>query len=291
MKGKNVKWLIFSIVLAMVVFFGGGCLQRFPARYSETEQLSVGLPAGGTLHITTENGWIVVRSGDVNEVQITAAKVVRSVTEKEAKRFCEETKVVTETQSSGASVTVVFPEGHERLASIAVSIEAVVPKNCSLDLMSSNGRIEAQGIAGDAEMRTSNGAITALDIGGKVVADTSNGAVELERISGSADAESSNGSITIKEAAGDIRSETSNGRILLERVVGSAEAITSNGSITCSLPTDVSATVFARATTGHVSCDFPVTIEKNRLSGKIGDGKASIKLRTSNGSIRIRKIE
>jgi DUF4097 and DUF4098 domain-containing protein YvlB len=286
-----MKWLFFSILLALVAFFGSGCIERFPAEYSETEHLSVALPAGGTLHVTTQNGWIRVRSGEVNEVQITAEKVVRSVTEQEAERFCKETKVVSETEVSGATISVELPEGHRRRASIAVSIEAVVPKNCSLELRTHNGEVEAQGVAGDAQMRSANGRIGAQDIGGKVVAHTSNGAVELERISGFADAETSNGSITIKEAAGDIRCETSNGRILLEKVVASAEAITSNGSITCTLPADASATVSANTTTGKVSCDFPVTIKRSRLSGKIGDGKASVSLRTSNGNIHIRKIE
>ncbi len=286
-----MKWLFFSVFLALVAFFGSGCIERFPAEYSETERLSVPLPAGGTLHVTTQNGWIRVRSGEVNEVQITAEKVVRSVTEQEAERFCKETKVVTETQVSGATISVELPEGHQRRASIAVSIEAVVPKNCSLNLLTSNGDVEAQGVAGGAEMRSANGRIGAQDIGGKVVAHTSNGAVELERISGFADAETSNGSITIKEAGGDIRCETSNGRILLEKVVASAEAFTSNGSITCTLSADASATVSANTTTGKVSCDFLVTIKRDRLSGKIGDGKASINLRTSNGNIHIRKIE
>jgi len=279
-----------TLFLAIIVVLGTGCFQRFPAKYSETVELSVALPAGGTLHVSTLNGAIAVQSGKVQEVQITAQKTVRSRTDEEAKRFCEETKIETETQPSGATVSVVLPKNYRGRANIGVSFEAIVPRNCSLDLHTSNGSIEAREIDGNVEMQTSNGRIVGENIGGRVFSDTSNGSVELERVSGSAEALTSNGRVTIRDAGGDIRCRTSNGSIKLRNVVASADAGTSNGSITCVLPGSASATVSGSTSNGKISSDFPLRIRRGRVSGKIGEGKHKIRLKTANGSISIEEM-
>ncbi|NQT83541.1 DUF4097 family beta strand repeat protein [bacterium] len=279
-----------ALLLPVVAFLSTGCFMRFPAKYSETQQFSVPLATGGTLHISTLNGAITVRSGDVKEVQIVAEKTVRSRTDEEAREFCENTKIETETQASGSTVSVVLPKNYRGRASIGARIEAIVPERCNLKLGTSNGRIEARGINGNVEMRTSNGRITGEEIGGNVFADTSNGAVRLERVSGSAEAEASNGKVTVRGAGGDIRAHTSNGGIELRNVVANAEAVTSNGSITCVLPGDASATVSGRTSNGRIRSDFPLTVKRGSVSGKIGEGKFSIELRSSNGSISLKRI-
>ena len=69
---------------------------------------------------------------------------------------------------------------------------------------------------------------------------------------------------------------------------------TTNGSITLTLPSDLRAGLTARTTNGSVQTDFPITVQgtfrKNRLEGEINGGGASIELRTTNGSIRIREF-
>jgi DUF4097 and DUF4098 domain-containing protein YvlB len=286
----KMKRLSAALVLALAVFLCFGCFQRFRAKYTDTEELSLTLSAGGTLHVSTQNGWISVRPGDVEEVQITARKTVRSRTDEEARQFCEETKIETEEKPSEATVTVVFPEDYYKRASISVSIEAIVPKKCNLDLDTSNGRIELREIEGTVEAQTSNGSIEGEDIRGDVHADTSNGSIHLEDVSGTVEAGTSNGRVTVRNAGGDIRCHTSNGSIQMHNVVAGADGVTSNGSVTCSLPGDASATVSASTSNGRVKCDFPLTVSRNRASGKIGDGKHTVSLRTTNGTISIEKI-
>ena len=95
---ESMRRSSLALLLAAIAFLGTGCFQRFPAKYSETVKLSVALPTGGTLHVSTLNGAIGVRSGDVQEVQITAQKNVRSRTDEEAKQFCDETTIETDHQ-------------------------------------------------------------------------------------------------------------------------------------------------------------------------------------------------
>jgi DUF4097 and DUF4098 domain-containing protein YvlB len=294
--------------VAIIGLLSTGCFERFPAKYSETVELSAALPEGGTLHVSTLNGAVSAQSGDVQEVKLTAQKTVRSTTDEEAKRFCEETKLETQTDASETTLSVVLPQDYQGRANIGVSISAIVPRTCNLDLRTSNGRVEARTIDGDVELRTSNGGVDVLkvkgsailrstnggitgeDIGGKVLAETTNGGIELAKVSGDVEALTSNGRITISDVGGDIRCRTSNGRVELSNVVASADAVTSNGSITCRVPKDVSAKVSAMTSNGKARCDFPLAIRHGRFSGKLGDGEHTIELETSNGSVSLEKM-
>jgi DUF4097 and DUF4098 domain-containing protein YvlB len=298
----------FTMLLILIALLGTGCFERFPAKYSETVELSVAVPSAGTLHVSTLNGAVSVRSGEVEEVQITAQKTVRSRTDEEAKRFCDETKIETEANASSASVSVVLPNDYRGRANIGVSMEAVVPKNCNLDLRTSNGSIEAREIDGGLQARTSNGRIEVHNmkgnvdlhtsngrivgeyIGGKAFADTSNGHIELVQVTGDVEALTSNAHVTIRDTGGDIRCRSSNSSIKLSNVVASADASTSNGSITCSLPVNASAAISGSASNGNIRSDFPLRIRHNTVSGKIGEGKHTIELGTTNGSVSIEKM-
>lgn len=307
-----MKKASFPLFLLFIALLGTGCFQRFPAKYSETVELSAPLPEGGTLHVSTLNGAVSVQSGEVQEVKVTAEKTVRSKTDEEAKKFCEETKLETQTDTSGTRISVVLPENHQGRANIGVSIRAVVPRSCNLDLRTSNGRLEAREIEGNVELSTSNGAvdvrkikgiatmrstngrIAGEHINGNALADTSNGSIELAKVSGDVEAFTSNGGITISDVGGDIRCRTSNGKIELTNVVASADAATSNGSITCRVPEDVSATVTATTSNGKALCDFAApylaSFGRGRFGVKLGDGKQTIRLETSNGNISLEKM-
>ncbi len=248
MKRFTVVPLAFAILMSM------SC-GRFHASYSAKKKFSVSIPGNGTLHVFTPSGSITVRSGDVQEGQITAQKVVRSSTNEEARRFCEETKISIEALPSGAAVSVELPEKRRRRATITVNVEAIVPASCNLDLKTYNGDVVASGMEGNVEMRTSKGDIAGEDIDGNVHADTSNG---------------------------DVR---------LERVAASVQAFTSVGNITCALFSNASATIYGRAISGKIVTDFPLTIKEGRLLGKIGDGDlATIEVQTMNGGITLRKV-
>jgi hypothetical protein len=73
---------------------------------------------------------------------------------------------------------------------------------------------------------------------------------------------------------------------------GSVNAGTVSGSIDLSAFPGLEATLNLRSLSGHVSCDFPMTIsvqKNNTLEGRIGGGAVSINANTVSGSIDIRK--
>lgn len=129
----------------------------------------------------------------------------------------------------------------------------------------------------DVRGSTSNGAIDLRAVG-EVDVSTSNGRIELEDVAGSVAAETSNGRIEGSGLDGDgVRAATSNGAIELELgVPQDVEASTSNGSIDLTVPAD----------------SYSVSTETSNGRTDIGiaddpDGRFTLDLRTSNGSITV----
>lgn len=137
-----------------------------------------------------------------------------------------------------------------------------VPQRADLELDTVNGKVLVKGVHGQIGLETTNGGVRVENAGGSVTARTTNGGIDCE----------------LREVSSD---EDMNFR-------------TTNGGITLTLPSDVQASLSARTTNGSVSTDFPVTVQgtfrKNRLEGDLNGGGASLELKTTNGSIKIREF-
>jgi DUF4097 and DUF4098 domain-containing protein YvlB len=110
-------------------------------------------------------------------------------------------------------------------------------------------------------------------------------------------AKTSGGSIKVDEALGPIDARTSGGSIraqLSQQPQGPCQLRTSGGNVEVSLAADIGLQVDARTSGGRVSTDFPVvtqgTLDKNSLKASINGGGPLMTLRTSGGSIRLRKL-
>jgi len=129
----------------------------------------------------------------------------------------------------------------------------------------------------DVRGSTSNGAIKLSDVG-EVDVHTNNGRIELDEVAGSVVAETSNGRIMGRDLNGDgVRATTSNGAIDLE--LGEpqdVEARTSNGAIDLTVPSD-SYAVTTDTSNGRTDIRVP----------NDPDGRFTLDLRTSNGSITV----
>lgn len=126
-----------------------------------------------------------------------------------------------------------------------------------------------------------------------------NGGIDISDMRGQINFESHNGGVDLKRVAGDVRGETHNGGINVE-LNGNAwegrelEVNTHNGGITLSLPASYSAHVETSTHHGRVDSDFPITVRgrlnDDDLNFNIGSGGASLKVKTHNGGIRLRKL-
>jgi hypothetical protein len=125
--------------------------------------------------------------------------------------------------------------------------------------------------------RTVNGGVTALDLGGDVLANTVNGGIEIST-TGFAQAETVNGDIDVEMGSPDFAQ--------------GAEFSTVNGSITLDVADGVDADVRAQWLNGGFESEIPFTLDgrigKRSARGVLGDGGPELSLETVNGSIRIR---
>jgi hypothetical protein len=126
--------------------------------------------------------------------------------------------------------------------------------------------------------RTVNGGIDANALPGDIEAYAVNGSIQISGY-GAAKAETVNGGINASLGAGSL------GKSLIFKTV--------NGGIDVSVPAGVNAEMDIQTVNGNIHTDFPLTIQgrinPKQLRGKIGNGGATIKLETVNGSINLRR--
>jgi hypothetical protein len=123
---------------------------------------------------------------------------------------------------------------------------------------------------------------------------TVNGAVEALDLAGDVDATTVNGDVTVS-TSGFARARTVNGSIHASMGTWSGQAVsfsTVNGSIELDVPDDIDARVEASWVNGGLETDLPMTLQgrisRRSASAVLGAGGPELRLKTVNGSIRIR---
>lgn len=161
----------------------------------------------------------------------------------------------------------------------------------------SGGGISLQGCDGDADVSTSGGGIHIGEVMGQVTAATSGGSITIKKAKGSVQAKTSGGGIHVEEVMGTINASTSGGSVeatLTQQPGADCELRTSGGSITVSMAPDIRAEVDAATSGGRVVTELPVTVQgelsKTHLRAAVNGGGPKLTLRTSGGSIYLRKL-
>ncbi len=235
-----------------------------------TERFDKTFANKGTIGVENENGSVTVQSWDRNEIRVEAEKTVDGSGEA-AKTAMKEIKIDVREEGDSLRVRTVMPKdndggflswlaGNDVDANVRYTI--TVPRKSNLDLETVNGRIAVSDVAGVMELETTNGKIEIAKSSGRVNAETTNGGIVAEL------------------------SSISPGEMQLE---------TTNGSVQLQLPAGFRANLDAETTNGSIKSDFPITIqgtvEKNHLNGALNGGGESLRIRTTNGSIKILKSQ
>lgn len=160
-------------------------------------------------------------------------------------------------------------------------VELQVPAETTLDLHSSDGHINLDGTSGPARI------------------DTSDGAVEVHNFSGNIRARTGDGHITVDGVVTEVYLHSGDGHIEFTARPGSKMERgwlihTSDGRVEVRLPDDFAAELSAHTGDGHITLDFPVTVngsmERSRIRGKLNGGGQLLEISTGDGSIHIGKL-
>lgn len=130
----------------------------------------------------------------------------------------------------------------------------------------------------------------------RVDASTVNGQMVVEGTDADIDASTVNGDVEARSARGRVEANTVNGDVIVRTGVTERglDYSTVNGSITIEMPANTNAEVNLSTVNGRISSDFAMTLEGSinprRIRADIGNGGPTIRARTVNGSIRLRKL-
>jgi hypothetical protein len=259
-----------------------------------TETLHFASPASGKLRIDNANGRTRVVGEDRSDIEIHCRKVARGESDAGARSLLEKIQLLEAHASDGSlELETEAPRKWNRRGHL--DLELHVPRGTALEIMASNGRVAVEGLRSAVTARSSNGSVELCDIVGDVEVATSNAKVCCCDTHGRLVARSSNGKIELEMHRGSVDASTSNGLIrcsIGELGKDGCQLATSNGRIVLELPEDVDAEVDIRVDNGVIRNDRELCkaarARSGQLRGKLGKGGASIRLRTSNGSVSLR---
>lgn len=259
--------------------------------HQKTNTLNVPHVAGAALAVETRNGALTVRATDREDVEIIAVLRMQSV-----ERLDATTVEIGRDDAGRLEAKVAWPE-NGRLNNEGCSFTIAIPDATGVELHSANGRITIAGLSGAANLRTSNGRIEVESHQGDVTAHTSNGKIVLHQTEGAIDVSSSNGRLEIVGATGPVKAQTSNGSMNIgytEDGSGPVDVRSSNGSVALTVGAGFKGELQANSSNGRVSVEALSGV-KTLSSGKhhahlqFDESESNSNVRTSNGSIRIRK--
>lgn len=239
------------------------------ATLNETVDRTYDVKPGARVALSNVNGGIRIASWDQPRVRVIAKKEVEG-DRGELAAVMKELKVEIQQRDGGLVIETYYPKDanggflswlFDDDVDAQVTYELTVPRAMNLDV------------------RNTNGSIRIAEINGSFELDTTNGKIEVTRCAGAIDASTTNGSINAeltRIAKGQpLRFETTNGRV------------------TVALPGDFAGEIDAATTNGSIDTEFPVTTTRvggNSLRGSVNGGGTQLRVRTTNGSVDIRKM-
>ena len=250
-----------GVLLVTLLFVG--ISQAKPSLSEKTFEVK----PGGTLYLESDSGAVEVVSHSGTTVEVRVKK----------KGDNKESFVVTYEQDGNDVKVVGEREGSFFRRSSNVQFIIKVPEDYNVDL------------------RTGGGSINLSKLRGQVEAYTSGGSIRLGHIEGDVNVKTSGGSIKVEEVAGNINAHTSGGSIkatITKQPTKDCKLTTSGGSVTAYLSPSIAVDLVASTSGGTVGSEFDVngSLKKQSLKGTINGGGPQLVLKTSGGSVRVKKL-
>jgi hypothetical protein len=269
---------------------------RLLEEISKTEERSFDFRPGGRVQVTGNAGFIRVESWEKNEVFLRYTKRVWDSRRREAERRMENLQVEISDQPGQLIIRQVpeFEEDHfdffdlfdpdtwsrARYAA-RIDFELRVPRQCELILETDEGEITVRQIEGNVEVNSDEGDIDLDDISrGDVTAETDEGDIIALRLT------AKGGSLNSDE--GDIEVDAA------RFDEGTWHITTDEGDVELFLPASANAEIELETTDGRIRSDFKLNRisddeDGERLTGRLGDGRARLEIYTDEGDISLRR--
>jgi hypothetical protein len=193
-----------------------------------------------------------------------------------------------------AREVVLFGIGSSPTAKLIVTM----PREGNVTAKSGDGSIRVDEVHGRLELHTGDGSIRGRDVGGRMSLTTGDGSVTLDGANGDLDVDTGDGSVSVSGKLGVVKVNTSDGAITFRADSGTTmkenwSLTTGDGSVSVYLPSDFGAELDAHTGDGSIRSELKVDggdsdAERRTLRGKIGSGGKALRIRTGDGSIRLK---
>ena len=293
-----------SVLSAAVVFTAGsllsGCVVVDSQGHINREEKRFTLTGAPDLRLTTYDGAIEIRSGE------DAKTVIVEIEKRGATREALESVKVDAKQDGNRIDIEVRKPAHEvvffGIGHITPSAKLIVsmPRDGNVTAKSGDGSIRIERVRGRLELRTGDGSVHGNDIGGQITVSTGDGSVTLDSTDGDVDVDTGDGSVRAEGKLTTVKLHTGDGSVTLRAESGSTmkddwSISTGDGGVNVSVPPDFSAELDAHSSGGSVRSEFKIDGEsgdhesdRRSVRGRIGSGGRTLKIRTGDGSIRIK---
>jgi len=291
----RMKFVLSAALVLTSTALSGACVVVDSQGHITRDEKRFTVSGAPDLHLTTFDGAIEIRSGSDGVVLLEVEK--RGPSEEETRKLQVDIKqdgnrIDVEVKKPAG---VVFGFGH---MTPTAKLIVTMPKSGDVVARSGDGSIRIEHITGHLDLHTGDGSIKANSIGGDVTLQTGDGSVTLDGITGRLDLQTSDGSVTVAGSPDVAKVHTGDGSITFRAESDTAmkddwSFTTGDGSVAIYLPGDFSAELDASTGDGSVNSELNVSgssadREKHSLRGQLGKGGKLLKVRTGDGSIRLR---
>lgn len=281
----------------------------------QTRTLAIG--PTGTLELSNLSGDITVTVGGSREASIELIRESRGRTDADARTGLDRVKVQSQVVGTRGTVKTDYPNERQSNYTVSVEMNVTVPVGTRLVVNSVSSDVKVTGVRGELSVTTISGDLTLTSVGEVAEAKTASGDVRITGAMGDAtlDAGTLSGDVILQQVkARKITASTVSGSVHASDVLcdsatlstmsgdaifsgelarnGRYEVTSHSGDVrftpTGSVGFSLSATSFGGDISSSIALQSDGTRTRRRaLSGKVGDGSATVTLQTFNGDITV----
>ncbi len=296
---------MLSGAVVLPALLAGGCTVTVDSQSQivrEEKRFTVaGTP---TLRVTTFDGSIQIQSWDQPDVLVEIEK--RGPT----REAVDALEIKTSQDGNTIELEVKQPRretftgiGLHRSASARLIVS--VPRRADVRARSGDGSIHIERVNGRIDLNTGDGSIRAADVTGELTLHTGDGSVTVEGAEGRLNLETGDGSVNVTGKLTGVRLHTGDGSIVYRAQPGTAmtedwEITTGDGGVSLYLPSDFGAELDAHTGDGTIRNDLALEsgalesgdreVSRRTVKGRLGSGGRQLRIRTGDGSIRLRGL-
>jgi hypothetical protein len=283
-------------VLLLGIPYAGAALQDVET--IEKSFTTTGVPE---IYVRNVDGRTRLTAHSGSDVQVRAIKQVkRADSRAEAEEVARQVTVHIAQVGDRIEVETKYPKNFSwgRGPQVFVHIEISAPERSNADVKSVDGDLTVSGIEGELQLKTVDGDLAVTDCSGDIHTNSVDGDAELIGVTGNIEARTVDGDLDIEGILRGVRAKSTDGDVAIRVrsasvMDGDWSVTTSDGSIRLEIPEGFGANLDVRVDDGSIESDHPLTLEgkisNNRFQGELYGGGHQLHIRTSDGSVELKK--